>query len=141
MYHENNINKTRSNKANRRHFATRADIRRIQKMIEEESIRLAAQDGPSVLEWVAKLREEGHFVSLKCSNEAAPPGSNLDADSFVLIIQTKYQRECWEKYGSKFAGIDGTHNTTHYKNMTLFTLLVRDEWGHGQLLFCRSISK
>jgi hypothetical protein len=100
-------------------------------MIEEESIRLAAQDGPSVLEWVAKLREEGHFVSLKRSNESAPAGSQLDNDSFVLIIQTKYQRECWEKYGSTFAGIDGTHNTTHYLNMTLFTLLVRDNWGHG----------
>ncbi|KAJ7029780.1 hypothetical protein C8F04DRAFT_1368893 [Mycena alexandri] len=28
-------------------------------------------------------------------------------------------------------GIDGTHNTTHYENMTLFTLLVRDEYGHA----------
>jgi hypothetical protein len=69
---------------------TRADVRRIQKMIEEESIHLAAQDSPSVMEWVAKLREEGHFVSLKCSNESAPTGSQLDNDSFVLIIQTKY---------------------------------------------------
>ncbi|KAJ7291853.1 hypothetical protein C8J57DRAFT_1043714, partial [Mycena rebaudengoi] len=61
MYHETNLDSTRSSKANRRHFATCADVRRIQKMIEEEAIRLAAQDGPSVLEWAKKLESEGHF--------------------------------------------------------------------------------
>ncbi|KAJ7906617.1 hypothetical protein B0H13DRAFT_2333252 [Mycena leptocephala] len=130
MYEESNLDETRTNKAHRRDFVTRADVRRIQKMIEEESIRLAAQDGPSVLAWAEKLRE-GHFVSLKRSDESAPAGSQLDDDSFVLIGQTKYQRECWQKYGSTFAGIYGTHNTTYYLNMTLFTLLVRDKWGHA----------
>jgi hypothetical protein len=132
MYHENNLDDTRSSKAHRRHFATRADVRRIQKMIEEEAIRLASQDGTSVLEWVKKLEAEGHFVILKRSDQPPPTGSDLEDDSFVLIIQTKYQRECWQKFGSKFAGIDGTHNTTHYEGMTLFTLMVRDQWGHGQ---------
>ncbi|KAJ7744259.1 hypothetical protein DFH07DRAFT_963791 [Mycena maculata] len=80
-----------------------------------------------------KLHDEGHFVFLKRSDEVLPPGSDLERDSFVLIIQTKYQQECWEKYGSCFTGINGTHNTTHYKNMTLFTLLVRDNWGHRML--------
>ncbi|KAJ7645737.1 hypothetical protein B0H17DRAFT_1215974 [Mycena rosella] len=131
MYREGNLDDLRSKRADRRHFATRADIRRIQKMIEEETIRLASGDGASVLAWVQKLRDEGHFVFLKRSDEPPPPGSNLDPDSFVLIIQTKYQRECWHNYGSRFAGIDGTHNTTHYENMTLFTLLLRDNWGHG----------
>lgn len=28
-------------------------------------------------------------------------------------------------------GIDATHNTTYYENMSLFTVLVRDRWGHG----------
>lgn len=101
-------------------------------MIEEEAIRLASQDGTSVLEWVKKLEAEGHFVILKRSDQPPPTGSDLEDDSFVLIIQTKYQRECWQKFGSKFAGIDGTHNTTHYEGMTLFTLMVRDQWGHGQ---------
>jgi hypothetical protein len=115
---------------------TRADVRRVQKTIEEETIRLASQDGPSVLEWVRKLREQGHFVFLKTSSEASPVDAALPlaADSFVLIIQTKYQCECWEKHGGSFAGIDATHNTTHYENMSLFTLLARDKWGHGKLL-------
>lgn len=31
--------------------------------------------------------------------------------------------------------MDGTHNTTMYENLTLFTLLVRNNWGHGMLHF------
>lgn len=104
-------------------------------MIEEETIRLASQDGASVLEWVKKLREQGHFVELKTSSDMPPENSGLDCDSFVLIIQTQYQRECWQKHAHRYAGIDATHNTTHYENMSLFTLLVRDKWGHGQFSF------
>ena len=117
----------------RNQFATRADVRRIQKTIEEELIRLAAQDGASVLEWVKQLRERGHFVELKTSAEPPPANSYLERNSFILIIQTRYQRECWGKHGSRFAGIDATHNTTHYENMSLFTLLIRDPWGQGKL--------
>ena len=109
----------------------RADIRRIEKIIEEETIRLASQDGASVLEWVKTLRERGHFVELKTSSDEPPPNSGLEKGSFVLIIQTKYQAECWQKNAQQYAGIDATHNTTHYKNMSLFTLLVHDKWGHG----------
>jgi len=67
----------------------------------------------------------------KTSSDEPPASSGLDNDSFVLVIQTRYQQECWQKHGPRFAGIDATHNTTHYENMSLFTLLVRDRWGHG----------
>jgi len=73
----------------------------------------------------------GHHVEVKTSSDPSPTGSGLDNNAFVLVIQTKYQRECWRKHGHRFAGIDATHNTTHYENMSLFTLLVRDQWGHG----------
>ena len=116
----------------RSEFCTRADIRCIEKKIEEETIRLATQDGESVLRWVNVLRARGHYVLIKTSNNESPPNSNLDKDTFVLIIQTKYQQECWKKHGHRYAGIDATHNTTHYENMSLFTLLVRDRWGHGE---------
>ncbi|KAJ7154347.1 hypothetical protein C8R43DRAFT_885158 [Mycena crocata] len=71
MYREENLDDLRSKKKNRRHLVTRADIRRIQKMIEEETIRLASGDGASVLEWVSKLKEAGHFVFLKRRMPAA----------------------------------------------------------------------
>lgn len=132
MYRENNLDDLQSKKANRRHFVTQADIRHIEKMIEEGTIQLTSGDGVLVLEWVNKLKKAGHFVFLKWTDEAPPPGSDLNPDSFVLIIQMPYQHEYWEKYGSNFAGIDGMHNTTYYENMTLFTLLARDRWGHGK---------
>jgi len=101
-------------------------------MIEEETVRLATQDGASVLKWVETLHARGHYVEVKTSSDEPPSGSGLDKpDTFALIMQTKYQRECWIKHGGRFAGIDATHNTTHYENMSLFTLLVRDRWGHG----------
>ena len=28
-------------------------------------------------------------------------------------------------------GIDATHNTTQYEGVSLFTVIVRDAWGHG----------
>lgn len=94
-------------------------------------MRLAPKDGESVLKWVDILRNRGFFVSLKPSTSPPPAGSGLAPDAFVLIIQTKYQKECWNMHGGCFAAIDATHNTTHYQNMSLFTLLVRDKWGHG----------
>lgn len=115
----------------RRHFATRADVRRVERMIEMENIQLARGDGESVILWVERLRAAGHFVEIKRSTDLPPQGSNLADNAFILIIQTQYQHKCWRKYGNGFAGLDATHNTTHYVNMSLFTLMTRDEWGHG----------
>lgn len=105
-------------------------------MIEQETIRLAKSDGQSILLWAERLRrirKIGCHVILKSVSEPAPEGSELQPDSFVLIIQTPYQKESWRKHGNQYAGIDATHNTTQCENMSLFTLLVRDRWGHGLL--------
>ncbi|KAJ3506163.1 hypothetical protein NLJ89_g7021 [Agrocybe chaxingu] len=130
IYTEDNLSKLKEEGSRRSQFCTRADVRRIEKIIEEETVQLASQDGPSVLKWVENLRERGHYVEIKTSSDQPPDNSNLDSNAFVLIIQTKYQRECWQRHGSRFTGIDATHNTTHYENMSLFTLLARDKWGH-----------
>ena len=140
LYMEENINNLQSSQTRRCEFVTHADVRRIEKMIEEETIRLASQDGASVLEWVEKLRERGHFVALKSSSDLPPTDSGLEKDTFVMIIQTQYQWNCWRKHASRYAGVDATHNTTHYENMSLFTLLVRDRWGHGMFFICSSLN-
>ncbi|PPR02766.1 hypothetical protein CVT24_002240 [Panaeolus cyanescens] len=133
LYDEINFEVARSQgrKSVRDDFVNIKDVRRIQKILEQKNVRLAPTDGPSVLKWVQQLQDQGHFVFLKASNSAPPPQSNLAADVFILIIQTRYQSECWEKHGRRFGAIDGTHNTTHYENMTLFTLIAWDRWGHG----------
>ena len=131
IYTEDNLRGLQEEGARRSEFCTRSDVRRIEKMIEEEIVWLASQDGASILKWVETLRERDHYVEIKTSSDSTPLGSGLDTNAFVLIIQTQYQQECWTKHGGRFAGIDATHNTTHYENMSLFTLLVRDRWGHG----------
>ncbi|KAH6876472.1 hypothetical protein BKA70DRAFT_1478441 [Coprinopsis sp. MPI-PUGE-AT-0042] len=88
----------------RNSFATAANVRQIQKSIEAEVVRLAKQDGASVLEWVKRLREKGFFVDIKASTDAAPENSNLDPSAFILIIQSPFQKMCWETYGRHFAG-------------------------------------
>src|ERR1700730_5438171 len=101
------------------------------KQIEAENIWLHHQDGQSVLEWVDHLRKSGDLLAFKSSSDPPPPGSSLAPDTFALLIQTKYQRDVFHKHGHTFAGIDATHNTTHYENMSLFSVMVRDRWGHG----------
>ena len=126
IYTEENLGNLKVEGTQRSEFCTRAVVRRIEKRIEEETIRLATQDSESVLRWVNVLQARGHYILIKTSNNEPPHNSNLNKDVFILIIQTKYQQECWKKHGHCFAGIDATHNTTHYENMSLFTLLVRD---------------
>lgn len=75
--------------------------------------------------------EDDSVLAFKSAADAPPEGSQLAADDFVLILQDSYQKELFERHGPRFAGIDATHNTTYYKGMLLFTIIVRDEWGHS----------
>jgi hypothetical protein len=70
-------------------------------------------------------------MGFKASSDPPLPLSNLAPDVFVLAIQTPYQRKCYGKWGRQFMGVDATHNTTYYENMSPFTLIVRDRHGHG----------
>ena len=99
-------------------------------MIEAKNIRLDKDNGKSMLHWVEKLRESGEIIAFKSSMGAVPNGLALAKDAFVLVIQTKYQKEVYQKWGNEFIGVDATHNTTHYDKMSLFTIMVRDQWGH-----------
>ena len=101
-------------------------------MIEAENIRLDKDDGESVLHWVEKLQESGEIIAFKSSTGAVPDGPALAKDAFILVIQTKYQKEVYQKWGNEFIGVDATHNTTHYDKMCSFTIMVRDQWGHGE---------
>lgn len=104
----------------------------LQKLIEAEKVRFHSDDGQSVLHWVEQLRESGELLGFKSSVDAPPAGSGLAEDSFVLMMQTPYQKDVFAKYGHSFVGIDATHNTTHYEKTSLFTIIVRDRWGHGK---------
>lgn len=118
--------------ASRDEFVQMADILRIQKLLEKETIRLHSNDGLSSLKWIEALKKDGSILAFKSSSDPPPEGSGLAPDVFVLCIQTTYQKQLFSRLGHHFSAIDATHNTTHYENTSLFTVLNRDKWGHGK---------
>ena len=70
-----------------------------------------------MLQWVERLQKEGELLRFKSSTDRAPKDSGLAENAFVLMIQTKYQKEVFVKYGHTFSGLDATHDRTrtiHY---------------------------
>ncbi len=90
-------------------------------------------DAISVRLWVAKLQQGGTAAFLKDRQDPSPQGSNIANDTFLLCVQTEFQRVRFQALGSDFLSIDATHNTTLYTGVQLYTLIVRDLWGHGTL--------
>ena len=117
----------------RDYYITMRDINRYRRIVVDEKICLDNNDAISLRLWVLQLQHDGSVCLLKDKIDPAPPESGLSPDSFVLCIQTKFQKDCFLALGSDFVSIDATHNTTQYEGLQLFTLLVRDLWGHGAL--------
>ena len=115
----------------RDHYMTMGEICRIRKEVLRADIRLDANDAHSTRIWVNKLQSQGYFVYDKDKRDPAPEGSDLANNLFALCIQSKYQKEAYQRLGNGFLGIDVTHNVTQYKGILLFTLMAWDNWGHG----------
>ena len=81
--------------------------------------------------WVDRLKDQNVLVYLKDKITPPPPGSDLNADTYVLCIQTAFQLDAFQRLGNGFIGIDATHNVTQYEDILLFTIVVRDRWGRG----------
>ena len=63
--------------------------------------------------------------------ESDHPNLHLNKDDFMIIIQTKSQKDLLKKFGNNGLCCDSTHKTTGY-DFLLSTLLVVDEVGKGQ---------
>ena len=107
------------------------EICRIRKEVQRADIRLDANDAHSTRIWVDKLQSQGDFVYYKNKWDPPPEGSDLANNLFALCIQSKFQKEAYERLGDGFLGIYVTHNVTQYKGIQLFTLMAWDNWGHG----------
>lgn len=93
--------------------------------------RQDGNDAVSVHRWVAKLRKLDCILDY---HQAGDPHDSIDSEDFSLIIQTPWQRRIFAETGEYVLCMDGTHNTQVY-GYTLFTLLSRDKYGHGQWNF------
>ena len=107
------------------------DITCIRQIVEDTEICLDQNDAISIRLWSTQLQQDGAHVILKDKQDPPPLGSALSPEIFVLCIQTKFQCDRFQELGSDFVSIDATHNTTQYVGLQLFTIIVRDLWGHG----------
>lgn len=96
-----------------------------QKAIESKTIHLHQDDGQSILLWVERLQRTGDLLTFKSSSDKPRTGSGMEEDTFVLLIQTAYQCEMFRSHGESFAGIDATHNTSHYQNTSIYNAGMR----------------
>ena len=117
----------------RDHYMTMRDITRLRQIVEDTEIRLDHNDVISIRLWSTRLQQDSAHVILKDKHDPPPLGSSLSPKIFVLCIQTKFQCERFQELSSDFMSIDATHNTTQYVGLQLFTIIVRDLWGHGAL--------
>ena len=84
--------------------------------------------------WVNMLQSEGGIRVLR-DDKRDPPPRRIQISQAIFsfyVFQTNFQKKLtsmpWEWFS---LGIDATHNVTQYKGILLFTLMTRDNWGHG----------
>ena len=100
-------------------------------VVEEDSIRLHPEDAISTKLWVDRLQQNNISIFHKSKLDQPPEGSVLQADLFILCIQTAFQLDAFWCLSNWFIRINATHNTTQYGEIQLFTIIARDCWGHG----------
>ena len=100
-------------------------------VLDAETIQLHPEDVISLRLWVERFKEENICIFYKDKIDPSPPDLPMHEDHLILCIQTQFQLDAFRRLGSRFIGIDATHNTTIYPDMMLYTIIARDEWGHG----------
>ena len=117
----------------RKHFVSRQDCLNLSRKIHHLSTIRHDNDAQSVHMMVKELREEnGDPVLLyKAQGINDQDYPMLGQDSFVLAIQTPFQRELFQSFASTIICIDSTHKTNSHR-FKLITLIVPDEYGEGK---------
>ena len=107
------------------------EVNHIARVLENDEIRLHPDDAVSTRLLMEQLSSKGTLTFYKDKQDHAPIDSRLPDDAFVLCIQTSFQLDTFQHLSNGFIGIDATHNTTQYQDLLLFTIIARDQWGHG----------
>lgn len=101
--------------------------------VDDRIIKRHDDDATSVTMIVAELQQEpfNPVVMFKPQGSKDDSYPALHADSFVLVIQTQFQMELYQKFASsKILCIDSTHGTNQYR-FKLISIVVPDEYGKG----------
>ena len=90
-------------------------------------------DAQSVSLAVSELEQEPYnpVLAFKIQGTKHDKFPALPADSFVLALQTEFQRDSFQKFGSSIFCIDSTHGTNAYR-YKLITCILPDHYGNGK---------
>ena len=121
--------------ASRKHFLTTQDVRNIKRKVQENIIIKHEDDATSVSLAVEELRQEpfNPVLAFKPQGVELPEFPLLPKQTFLLVIQTKFQMQLFQQHASKVICIDSTHGTNAYR-FRLITCIVPDDFGHGKSL-------
>ena len=111
---------------------SKQDIRNIKEHVQERLIRRHSNDSTSVALLVAELQAEEYDPVLIYKHQGNQANSypEFSTDTFVLAIQTKFQRDVYCRFASSILCIDSTHGTNAY-GFKLITCIVVDNFGNG----------
>lgn len=122
------------NESTRKHFVTKQDIANVRRKVKDQSVIRNREDAVSVDMFVNELQKEPYNPVLlyKRQHESSPSYPSLPKESFVLAMQTEFQKDCYQRYASKVLCVDATHGTNAY-GFKLITVMVTDEFGQGEV--------
>ena len=115
------------------HFVTRRDILNLSRKINHLSKIRHENDAQSVHQLVNELRAEIYdpILCYKPQGSIDPTLCQLTKDSFILALQTEFQKDLYERFAQTIVCIDSTHKTNSH-GFKLITVLVADEYGEGK---------
>jgi len=116
----------------RKHFISKGDINNVRVKVQDSLIQRHKDDATSVSLFVSELKQESFspVVVFKPQGQKHPDYPNVPEESFILVLQTKFQLELYKKHASTIMCIDSTHGTNQYR-FKLITVVVPDDYGKG----------
>ena len=116
----------------RKHLITKKDVRNLEVKIRDRTIIRHKDDATSVQLAVAELQQESYnpVLAFKMQGCVSNKYPSLPEDTFLLIIQTRFQKGLYQLYAKSVLCIDSTHGTNAYR-FKLITCMVRDHFGQG----------
>ena len=114
------------------HLCDKKDIRNIINAYNVDSTKRHENDQQSVLSWILEWESAQYNPVLYYKFQGQPPDFPcMKKEDFIIVLQTEAQKRNLRNFGKNGICADATHGTTGYEFL-LSTLLVVDEFGHGQ---------
>ena len=116
-----------------KYMVTKKDIANKQLLVKDMAIISNKEDVVSADMFIQELSKESYNTILlyKRQHKNDKQCPSLAEDTFLLAIQTDFQRQLYEQHAHKVICIDATHGTNAYR-FKLITVTIGDDYGQGK---------